>query len=522
MAKKDDDLNLSQKLGLSVFTRVADFFSLQWDSVWDSLEKKFDTFIEKIVARFRKLFLGQITDDLKASVKANFDKADIDPAIRSLFDKELEGTDLFDVFQAFVKVWGMVFGGFSTLGQISLQPTYQRFLTDTRNTLPDVASLLSARLRRGADTSRIDELLAKYGYSGEAQSILRLAARPNLPFGSLPDLLHREAITPEEVDDTLKHYGYDETQRAQLTQLFTFLPSVQDLIRFSVREVYDDAITQRFGQYEEYPERLTKEGAKVGAKEEILKQFWAAHWVLPSMNQGYEMLHRGVITDDDLAKLMVAQDIMPFWRKPLQAISYNPYTRVDVRRMYEAGVLDYEQMITAYKDVGYDETKAKTMADFSVINSLEKERELTRSDITSAYKRRLMDYSEALESLTMLGYNEINSEFLLARIDFDSAKKEKEMELKVIKNKFMSGIISESDLNSSLTVLALPAAEINSYVALWSMEKDAEPKPLALKELKDMFKGEIITKEEFTNELTNIGYSPKHVGWLVKLVSPEA
>lgn len=518
MADDNEDLSTSQKLGFSIFTRVSDFFTLMWEGVWASLEDKFDSFIEKIVKRFNKLFLGQITNELKDSVKATIDNANIDPDIRKLIDKDLEGTDLFDVGQALLKTWGLLFGGFSAMGQIALQPEFQKLFSSTQHSLPDVGSLLTARHKVGDDTARIDELLTKYGYAGEARSLLFMAARPNLPFNSLPSLFHREVIDAEQLDRELKRYGYDADQRTQLKQIFTFLPSVQDLILFSVREVYDESVAQRFGQYEEYPERLTIEGAKVGATEETLKQFWAAHWVLPSMTQGYEMLHRGVIFEDDLAKLMVAQDIMPFWRDKLQKISYNPYTRVDVRRMFDLGVLDYDQMLQAYKDVGYDQEKATKMAEFTVINSLEKERELTKSDITSAYSRGLMTAGDAIESLSLLGYNEINSEFLLARIDFDKAKKEKDLELKVIKNQFMSGIISASELNSSLTVLGLAAKEINNYVSLWGMEKDSEPKPLALKDLKDMFKGNIITKQQFILELQNIGYSPKHVAWLTALV----
>ncbi|GAH58877.1 unnamed protein product, partial [marine sediment metagenome] len=46
----------------------------------------------------------------------------------------------------------------------------------------------------------------------------------------------------------------------------------------------------------------------------------------------------------ELDSLFMATDIMPWWREKLKAISYNPLTRVDVRRVFKMGIVSEEQV----------------------------------------------------------------------------------------------------------------------------------------------------------------------------------
>ncbi|GAJ10812.1 unnamed protein product, partial [marine sediment metagenome] len=163
------------------------------------------------------------------------------------------------------------------------------------------------------------------------------------------------------------------------------IPSAGDIIRYAVREVYTPDIAKAFGQFDELgvsageidgvlsgaitKPSLDPEGVLAKAESDIeaaglppatFTKEWAAHWLLPSILQGFEMLHRGVIPFKStgtqalsLERLMIALDIMPAWREPLKDISYNPFTRVDVRRMHKIGVLDEEAVFTAYADVGF-------------------------------------------------------------------------------------------------------------------------------------------------------------------------
>ncbi|GAI69295.1 unnamed protein product, partial [marine sediment metagenome] len=92
-----------------------------------------------------------------------------------------------------------------------------------------------------------------------------------------------------------------------------------------------------------------------------------------SILQGFEMLHRDVITPEQLNSLFMATDIMPWWREKLQAISYSPLTRVDVRRVFKMGIIDREQVYRTYLDLGYNEEKAEWLTSFTEMQNTEQD-----------------------------------------------------------------------------------------------------------------------------------------------------
>jgi len=140
------------------------------------------------------------------------------------------------------------------------------------------------------------------------------------------------------------------------------------------------------------------------------------------------MLHRGIIDENELKLLLRALDVLPYWRERLIKLSYVPYTRVDIRRMYQLGILNYDEVVRAYKDLGYDDEKARNLADFTVAyytpedqSELDQIKLLTRGVYTEAYKRGILSEIEFRNSLLELGYQDKDVELLvqLARAERD-------------------------------------------------------------------------------------------------------
>jgi len=199
------------------------------------------------------------------------------------------------------------------------------------------------------------------------------------------------------------------------------IPPVADIITMAVREAFTPEIASRFGQYEDLPREYVKWVGKKGLSEEWAERYWAAHWSLPSPQQGFEMLHRGIITQDELRLLLRALDIMPFWRDKLIQISYNPLTRVDIRRMYNVGVLSESDVYKCYLEIGYNDLNAKRLTAFTValkqqaetkVKAKEEKAEIreistwTASQTLSFLKRGLITQERAKHELLLLGYNE--------------------------------------------------------------------------------------------------------------------
>jgi len=236
----------------------------------------------------------------------------------------------------------------------------------------------------------------------------------------------RGISVPDGVDLQLARWGFSDDNIAALRALRQLLPTPTDLVRFGVREVFTPEVAARFGQFDDFPEQFANEMALVGFNRERALQYWAAHWDLPSATQGFEMLHRGIISFEELQLLLRSLDVMPFWRDKLIQISYNPLTRVDVRRMYQAGVLDEDQVFRAYLDLGYTPDNARHLTDWTKIAYPRGSdgpggdlRNLTVATIRNAYVRRLIDRDEALDRLVQLDYSVDDAELQVSIWDFD-------------------------------------------------------------------------------------------------------
>lgn len=279
--------------------------------------------------------------------------------------------------------------------------TYQKFTTE---------QVLTLYRTKFWDDFNVDTELARLGWRGNDSIALKKLAYeiPNsmlLVQGSLVrgmtedtiiDLISRGGIHPDYAHDyldaimtkpasediiayelrrdpslsnlgsELRKVGVHDNYHGLYRELAYQIPPVADIITMAVREAFTPDIAARFGQYQDLPSEFVEWAGKKGLSKEWAERYWAAHWSLPSAQQGFEMLHRGVIGKDDLYMLMRALDIMPYWRDKLIQIAYRRLTRVDVRRMFALGVIDVSGVRKAYTDLGYNEYDANLMTNFTI------------------------------------------------------------------------------------------------------------------------------------------------------------
>jgi len=309
---------------------------------------------------------------------------------------------------------------------------------------------------------------------------------------------------------------YGEDQRL-LKKLGRWIPGAQDLIRMAVREAWQDKVATAFGYDEEYPAEFGEWLTKQGGSTEWAKRYWRAHWDLPSPLMGYDMLHRGVIDRDTLETLLRVADYPRFWRDAMIAISYQPLTRVDVRRMYGLGVLDRAGVKNAYLQLGYDDTNAERMAEFTVRyedlhgeSKPEKYRELTQAQVIKAYSRGLFTRQEAVDSLKTLRYTDEDIEFFLNMADFDKAiakvpdySAEYQRDVKsIVENAYGRALIGKDTASSMLKSLGLAEADVAYTLAAVEYGTEQADKDSALDVIAKGYVTRAITR---TDAVTLIG-----------------
>lgn len=337
-----------------------------------------------------------------------------------------------------------------------------------------------------------------------------------LDTGTLIRLKYKGLITDKYFNEQLSKQGFDTEAITAFVNDFKFVPTAGDVIRWSVREAFYEDYVRNYGLDAEYPNQLTEYGKLLGMDIKELKYFWRSHWELPSTYQGFEMLHRDVITSKDLDSLFMANDIMPFWREKLAEISYAPYTRVDIRRMFKSGIIGREKVKRGYLDRGYDDEHAENLTMWTVSDTIAKERDLTRGNIEKLYKEGQITRETATEYLMGLRYDKDETEYLLSLVDLQiSDEMEKDL-IHLWNEQFKLHEIDIKGLESNLDSLSITTEKKKRIVNKAKLlELGFITKP-AKADLIKWFANNIITKDKFTENMKGLGYTDEAVGNYIK------
>jgi len=327
----------------------------------------------------------------------------------------------------------------------------------------------------------------------------------------------------ETLDNELRMRGFTKETIDQLKELAHIIPPVNDLISMAVREAWDEETIARFEYDKEIPKEAQEWAEKQGLDPEWFRRYWIAHWRLPGVRDAFEMLHRlrpkrteNPFTKEDMRRLLKAADYPRFWRDRLIEISYSPYTRVDVRRMYRLGVLSPEEVKYAYMDLGYDEEHAEKLTEFTIKYETGEQRELTRSAIISGYKRGLFSRSQAKETLINIGYPEDNAEFFLDMADYDLAKERIDAQLEEIEYLYVEGEISDVEVYERVGKLNLPAQQIAILISEWNVKKAKKIQLPTRRDLEDFYRRDLITINELRQGLKKRHYPDHYIDLYIK------
>jgi len=508
---------LTDKVAGSFWDKVKEFFAVL--SSMQGLES-LETFKELYgFMSFNILESGKALLDEKNQVAiSNILAEKIDP------DKVLQAMEdatesipyvgwLFKLGQWIITLAGMTMSNLSATMEIATQ----QIMLAQRPTLLPLDAAIETYFKDPTRKKEVKNILDRMGISDKFQEMLWIATETPLDEMTAREAYLRKEIDETEHDEILKSHHIADVDISTIKRLYELIPPVNDIITMAVREAFTPEIVARFGQMEDLPPEFVKWAKQKGLSEYWTKAYWASHWALPSILQGFEMLHRRVIGEGDLNLLLRALDVMPFWRDKLTAISYNPLTRVDVRRMYGLGVLKEEGVFNAYLDVGYSETNAKLMTEFTIAFVSEKEKDLTKADILALYKKFAVARETALSMLIRLGYVEDNAELLMTRADLEVYATYKKEQIGYIKSAYVAGKINEGEALNRLGKLDMPSSEVNKLMESWELARTSKVKELSLDNLKAFFKAKVITIQELTDELRELGYNTQDTNRFILL-----
>jgi len=225
------------------------------------------------------------------------------------------------------------------------------FLASSLDELPDVPDKLKQELKARITTDPISILLFLGGFvfalgMGFLQSYFQpfatlfsyKAARSAQQARFTPDqarqLYLRGIPTPERREEflaDLKDLGWSDERIEALKKLFYVMPTPSDIVLWLGREVFEPKMIEKYGLDSEW-DMVERYGLdwfnKIGLDPDMAKNYWRAHWSHAALGQVYSMLHRGLISEDDMREYYRLVEIPEFWRDKLTELSWDLPNRI--------------------------------------------------------------------------------------------------------------------------------------------------------------------------------------------------
>lgn len=398
----------------------------------------------------------------------------------------------------------------------SLYPPFQsgvarKAFGETPNLVPTPSDLIGQRQKGLISDSDYVNLMEQAGYAPAIAERMLGNAKAYLSPLDYITAWRRSFITEEALDEALREQGFTTTDISTLKLTTIYYPTPQDLVRFGVRDVFTTATVKQYGLDNDYPDALDVAAEKAGLTSEISHQYWQAHWFLPSNNEIFDMLHRGIIDAEAVSTFLRVNDMMPFWRDKMIALSYDPITRVDVRRIYGLGLLTEEEVTRRYQDIGYSPDDAALLTRFTVEEAKHTSETTTTSLIVNSYKAGTVDRATALVQLQTAKVTIDLANTLLDNADSAINEELIGLEADAITDQYQQGHINLDEYQTQLTKIGVPARMLQLTIQRELAQARKRMKNSTKADLDTWWKTGVIGTTIYSLRMTALGYDKANV-----------
>lgn len=496
-----------------LFNMLKAFFSLQSENIWAGFYKVWKKMAGERKEEIKDFFADIESSQWEALLLSYKNVGLLDDKQMAEILKLKDTAHPWDLF-LFLGVVVQLF--LYQIARVTKPSEQKRELRDNklwRGGLPSEFSVLNAAFVAPEKTGDVRDVLAQMGIPEKMIDLMFLGAYRLYPEETVKTLYLREVLSTEEMFMRMRELGYTDTRIKEIVQSWQIIPGPQDLFWMVGKEAFEDEVARDLGLDDEFPIDQLEWLRKQGVSEFWSRKYWRAHWIPPSVGHGFDMLHRGVIDQADLDLLFKTQEVPAKWRDRLTQIAYHPYTRVDIRRMHKLGVVTDEELHRGYMDLGYDSEKAEKMSLFTIAYNRRETKKLTKAQILSGYRKRLVSIEDARALLADIGYTSEVTEYMLAMEDYKDAEELQDELLKNIKTRYTENLMTRQDALIELNKLNLPSEQTHIFLERWELIRYKDRKIPSRRDLENFVIQEVIGFDDYRLEMHKLGYSTGYTTW---------
>ncbi len=405
----------------------------------------------------------------------------------------------------------------SALTESTLANLKQNLNVEFSPALPDVNAMIQASFIAPEKTTETRDIMRKQGFSEENIDLMFIAAYRLYDPQTVRELYFRGVLDDFAAIGRLEEMGFTKLRITEMMKGWNVIPPIQDLITMVAKEAFEPDMVARYGLDLEFPEEQSEWLSKQGLSRFWQEKYWAAHWDYPSPQQVLNLMHRGFIKQEDVAEYYRVVEMPKYWRDMLMKASHNVYTRVDLRRMHDMGVVTDADLVKNYMDQGYDEEHAGKMAEFTIAFNRDNDKKITQAAIIKAYRNSILTKDDVKGLLSPLKYTPDQIDFMIASADFDEEIELQNVYIKSIKTRFTGNLWDDLQARSGLMKLNLPGARIDALMEAWTAEKMVDVKMPSKTDLDKFLKNKVITQDIYKIEMYRLGYNFQQTEWYLAL-----
>ena len=297
--------------------------------------------------------------------------------------------------------------------------------------LPAVGDTIEAWLKGGMDDDTATAFMRFAGANPDVWNTVIQSRRERTTPEQAINLGRRAGLSDETIAEVLRTYGFiNATEAADFIEAYDELPNISDVLHFLQRNVFDSEYVADYGLMEGFDTRFWPrygQGLRaIGVMEQTAKDHYAAHWINPSIGQLAEMAQRlrpGRVDQSvqfqwqDFLRVLAEQDVAPYFRARLQAISYRTLPIRQLTQLVVTRQITEDELSERWQDIGYSPADSKLLARALMIQGnrqrATQQRGFTPAVVAKLWPAGKISYAEAVANLAPQGLEQTDVDTLL-------------------------------------------------------------------------------------------------------------
>lgn len=204
---------------------------------------------------------------------------------------------------------------------------------------------------------------------------------------------------------------------------------------------------------------------------------------------------------------------------------YRQLTRSDVERLFKQNKISEDTARMLLREIGYAPEDIEKIMTLAKEAKVEKDRDLSKSDITNAYIKGVINRTDALMMLRRLGYSSEEANIILEladeRKDIGKSTRTRDLTYSQILNAYKYRVITREEAFKRLLQIGYDEEEANiiltveeAKMAGTTKEKTRE---LSKSEILNLFENGLIGPDRAKELLINLGYDEEEADLLITL-----